>query len=119
MARRRTPHAPAPLSSRSTFIGNPEPGDSEWGIFKAGKWDVYSLDVWGNEEDGYEVNDRSKIGTVALPPDYTDEYLLKTLKAEGLINYSKKHLRHIEIEGDDFSISIDYKGRPMFQLERV
>jgi hypothetical protein len=124
MARRRTPHIPtvsSPLRSRWTHIAHPESGDFAWGIFKAGKWDVYSLGVvWTNAEGGYyKITSRSKIGTVALPPDYTDEYLLKTLKAAGLSKYTKKHLRLIEVEGDDFLISIYYDGKPIFQLERV
>lgn len=33
------------------------------------KWTVWSLDVWGNSEDGFEVNDRSKIGSVEFDAD--------------------------------------------------
>ena len=36
------------------------------------EWTVWSYDTWGNEEDGYSVNDRSEIGTVILPDNPTD-----------------------------------------------
>jgi hypothetical protein len=26
--------------------------------------EIWTYDVWGNEEDGYEVNDRSKVDTI-------------------------------------------------------
>lgn len=83
------------------------------------KWNVYSLDVWGNEEDGYEVNDRSRIGTVELPKAFSDEWLLKTLKNEGLINYKKSDIKSIEIDGGEDWISIDYKGKPFFSLDKA
>lgn len=30
-------------------------------------WTVRSLDVWGNEEDGFEVNDSHRVGTIRIP----------------------------------------------------
>lgn len=70
---------------------------------------VYSLDVWGNAEDGYEVNDSFKVGTI-----------LSALKSVGIIaNHIK--LFDIVIDGDDFMITIDdaKDGRPVFTLGRL
>lgn len=39
-------------------------------------WNVSSLDVWGNAEDGFEVNARFDAGTLRLP---THEYLYNVL----------------------------------------
>ena len=36
------------------------------------EWHVWSYDIWGNDEDGYDVNDRSEIGAVELPENPTD-----------------------------------------------
>ena len=34
---------------------------------------VWSYDVWGNDEDGYSVNDRSEIDSGEFSPDKTDD----------------------------------------------
>jgi hypothetical protein len=84
------------------------------------KWRVLSLDVWGNPEDGFEVNDRYGIGKIELPEDYTDAQLLRVLKDAGFVR-PYVTLARIEIEDDGAGlISLDQKkdGRPVFQLER-
>lgn len=36
-------------------------------------WDIWSYDVWGNEEEGYQVNDRSRLDTITtLTNEITD-----------------------------------------------
>jgi hypothetical protein len=47
------------------------------------EWDVYGYDVWGNEEDGFDVNDVYRLGTVELPPDARLEQIIDVLKEEG------------------------------------
>ena len=42
-------------------------------------YEVWSYDVWGNAEDGYEVNDRCKIGTVELPDKPTEKDVLEAI----------------------------------------
>ena len=47
------------------------------------RWQVRTLDVWGNEEDGFDVNDRFNAGTIELPTElaiynasaYRDSYI--------------------------------------------
>jgi len=34
---------------------------------------VWSYDTWGNDEDGYSVNDRSEINNGTLPDNFTDK----------------------------------------------
>ena len=34
---------------------------------------VWSYDVWGNDEDGYSVNDRSEISYGEFSPDKSDD----------------------------------------------
>jgi hypothetical protein len=34
---------------------------------------VWSYDTWGNDEDGYTVNDRSEIDNGTFSPDKTDD----------------------------------------------
>ena len=52
-------------------------------------WIVWALDVWGNEDDGYEINDRSRAGRFRMPlreilygvPQYRDTFLGSPEKA--------------------------------------
>lgn len=77
-------------------------------------WTVWSLDVWGNDKEGYEINDRSTIGSVEIPADATDKQVIKALvDAE----YLKPRFR-FDIDGDDTVLYVEYKGRPVLQLEK-
>ena len=83
-------------------------------------WRVFSLDVWGNARDGYEVNDRSGIGKVRLPDDATNEQIVRALKDAGILRKTVR-MSQIAIDGDDMFISIDQAkdGKPVFQLEVI
>lgn len=81
---------------------------------------VYTLDVWGNAKDGYEVNDRSYTGSkVTLSSSGTKADLLRALKDEGLV---KKTARVAQMEVDDsnwpYFVSVDAAktSKPIFQL---
>lgn len=82
-------------------------------------WRVFSLDVWGNETDGFEVNDRCYVGAIETsdyPPDAEVWCcLLEAGIAKGVI--SRAHFDW----ADEALLSIDDNetGRPVFQLERV
>lgn len=64
------------------------------------KWEVWSIDCWGNARDGYDMNDRSECGYIMLPKEFSDRQVLEALKEYG---YLKKTLKmsSIEIDGDD------------------
>ena len=80
---------------------------------------LWSLDVWGNEKDGYEVNDRCcmsrdfRIDCKEAQP--TDEEVCRALVSGG---YLKPRFR-MDIGGDDLVIEVNHKasGRPLFTLE--
>lgn len=81
---------------------------------------VYTLDVWGNARDGYEVNDRSYTGSrVRLSADGTKADLLRALKEEGLV---KKTARTSQMEVDDSNwpyavyINAAKDSKPIFEL---
>jgi hypothetical protein len=82
-----------------------------------GVFEVWSLDVYGNQRDGFEVNDRSKIGSVFSVVD-DDNYIIKSLKRADIIN-KKCHYSSFSIDGDERSLYVDYKGKPLLQLERL
>ena len=80
---------------------------------------VWTLDVWGNKRDGFEVNDRSERGRVVLPIDSTDRQIIGTLKQRGYLRKGL-HVNSFEIEWDENGYSIDWKNssEPLLQLER-
>jgi hypothetical protein len=83
------------------------------------KWRVFSLDVWGNEKDGYDVNDRRQVGTIDLKyKAFSDDQLLKALVDAGIATMKRSDKNHIFIDGGEDYISIDYKGKPVFQLDK-
>ena len=45
------------------------------------KWKIWMYDVWGNEEDGWFINDYWYIGQVELPTNPTDADVIKALAA--------------------------------------
>ena len=75
--------------------------------------DVCTLDVWGNEDDGFEVNCAYRSG-VTLLPGMDDDYYYRELR-----NYFE-HLPPFEIEwlDDSFADVICRKtGRPLLQVQ--
>jgi predicted NAD/FAD-dependent oxidoreductase len=73
---------------------------------REGNWRVWTYDVWGNAEDGYEVNDRTDQGYLDLPDNPTDEQIVKALINHGVLNNNVK-VSDVEIGGDDMSITVD------------
>ena len=67
-------------------------------------WIVYALDVWGNADDGFEVNDRSRVGAFRLPlrealfgvTKYRDTFLGKS---PGMASLASLYVRQ-ELDGD-------------------
>lgn len=47
-------------------------------------WNVFTYDVWGNDEDGFEVNDRYDWGSVKLPEDAPGKVVIQTIKDFGI-----------------------------------
>lgn len=78
------------------------------------QWMTY--DVWGNEEDGFQVNDvfgssfrfKSKDGL-------TDEDIMKHLATI----YPSIDAILVEIDGDDLAAYIDYNGKPLGEFRRI
>jgi predicted RNA binding protein YcfA (HicA-like mRNA interferase family) len=81
-------------------------------------WSIYSLDVWGNEEDGFEVNNRQRAGDIEILDGASDEDIIKTLKQEGFLK-AKVKASQIHIDGDDYAMNVDdaETGEPIYQLE--
>jgi hypothetical protein len=84
---------------------------------------VRDLDVWGNVQDGWEVNDSWPIGQIEFDID-SEQSILDAL-IEMQILRSDTTLKDIIIGGDDISIYIDeiatdiYYGMPIVTLEVI
>jgi hypothetical protein len=81
------------------------------------KFAVVSLDVWGNVEEGFEVNDQWKIGTVEFDADASDEEIVNVLIEDGYLTNGTK-AEDLDFDGDDsfIMISAAETGLPIFNL---
>lgn len=76
-------------------------------------WELWILDVWGNEIDGYEVNNRSKLKIVELSKDATDQEILDVIGISDCADL-------VTIDGDDMMIFVDdIDGMPLYQLTAI
>ena len=85
------------------------------------KWQVVDLDVWGNEEDGFEVNNVFRLDIyIDLPEDFTKTDVIKALKQVG---YLKKHIQNRQLsmeDNEDFILIEQTKnGCPVCYLYKV
>ena len=82
------------------------------------EWTLWKIDAWGNEEDGWEANDRSKHGIVYLPEDPTDRDIMLALK-KALVLVETAKPSDLDIGGDDKTITVDdaLNGQPLWTLE--
>jgi len=85
------------------------------------RYKVWTLDVWGNEEDGFEVYDRREIGKISVAN--TKNRTLYRALVNGHFLSEEADWRHstyslVEFDGDDEMIFVDQtNGRPLYQLE--
>ena len=79
------------------------------------------FDVWGNQEDGYEVNNLCKEGTVELNEDFTNADLLLELQDVGFLN-EHATVEKVEFEDlGDFGVEFFVKetGCPIGRIEFI
>ena len=95
------------------------------------KYRVYSLDVWGHGPDecaqydcdgncdGYQVNDRCKVGTVEIEDDTGPAPIIAALVSAGYLTADCSE-ESIDVDGDgEFMVEINRKsdGKYLLQLE--
>lgn len=85
---------------------------------------VWTYDLWGNDEDGYTVNDRFKNEQVFIPNtvlDGSNVDLCKYLAEQGTIVLTDTlKAEDIDINGEsDFTLYFEYEGKPDFELEKI
>jgi len=81
--------------------------------------DVHPLDVWGNDRDGYAVNDvYPSRGSIEVPPDASHREIVTALKHGGFIDRNV-HLKSVEVDGDpEFGLDVGEArtGKPVYRL---
>ena len=81
---------------------------------KVSQWRFYSYDVWGNEDEGYEVNDVFRTSSVFdIPDDATDEQILEIIEAK----------KYVEIDNNVMADDIIYfqssnTGKPLGEIRK-
>ena len=73
------------------------------------KYEIFDYDVWGNEEEGYDVNDVMPTGIII----FTDTSKSSLCKKLGLDDPYK-----IDVYVNKESIYIDYDGNPYCELRK-
>lgn len=79
----------------------------------------YSYDVWGNAENGYDVNDVFRTSeTVEIPDGLTDEQLYAHLQSTGFAKQGDASLFSTDDggAGDGSIIYLEYEGKPEGEL---
>lgn len=84
------------------------------------RYKVYSLDVWGNAHDGFEVNNRQRCGSIYIPDSLDDKDIIRALKNLNLLN-KKCRFASFRIDGDSHSLMVDAarNNEPIYQLEAI
>lgn len=82
---------------------------------------LYTYDVWGNDEDGYEVNNVFGTDDVAhITEDLDDNDITLTLIKQGIVNENCKG--KLVYEGEfDYTLYASWinTGKPAFELRGV
>jgi hypothetical protein len=86
-------------------------------------WDVLTVDAWGNEEEGYEVNNLMRSGVIAVFDDISHEDFILALIEEGHLRPGDESQEDRGYKLDDFgegAISVESAdtSEPFLQLHR-
>ena len=74
------------------------------------KYEIFDYDVWGNKEDGYNVNDVIPTG-VFIFTDTSKSSLCKKLKLDDPYK--------LDVFTHDNVIYVDYEGKPYCELRKI
>ena len=80
------------------------------------KWKIWSLDVWGNEQDGFEVNDRRGYGTFECDSD--DEKDIQKAFEDYMQGASGIQYNWDGYDGNAFYVIDAKTEQPLFQVEK-
>lgn len=77
-------------------------------------YEFYSLDIWGNDKEGYDINNIFNTGIFIMSDEFPPfSVLIRVLKKESIL--AKRYHFHSQYPYEDFEI-IEYNGKPLFQV---
>ena len=77
------------------------------------------FDVWGNEVDGYEVNNQCvEAEDIVIADDATDADIINYLQLAGYLNTNDASLFEVEDNGDFIEIFAKETMMPLYSLRR-
>lgn len=77
------------------------------------------FDVWGNAEDGYEVNNQCvEAEDIVIADDATDADIINYLQLAGYLNTNETSLFEVEDNGDFIEICVRETGMMLYSLRR-
>lgn len=85
---------------------------------KTNTWEFISYDLWGNEEDGFEVNAAYHTGRVYEIDDESDDGIINFLRSAGFVD-DDVDATDIDVDGDETIIYINYKGSPALEFRQT
>lgn len=82
-------------------------------------WNVYCPDVWGNENDGWVVNNQFLQGQIELENDEDVASIVSTMEEDGYLRPIKEGELTVDIADEDFTHILDSEtGEPVYHLVR-
>lgn len=76
------------------------------------------FDVWGNAEEGYEINDQINVGVIEVPDDYGLSSILEAMREKEYFN-SSATIDTVELDEYDFecyNLIGKSSGKPLYGL---
>lgn len=87
--------------------------------FEFDNWEYVSYDLWGNPEDGYEVNDKFATGQIYEIEDWETDYgVIRFLQLAGFVGTDTDEM-DIDVDGDENTIYVDFRGSPVCEFIRT
>lgn len=81
------------------------------------KYNIFSLDIWGNEEDGWERNDYFSQGTIEI---LEGENPIKRLIDENyLVEDAEKFVQYEDFSNGYIDILLNENGKPILELQEL
>ena len=89
---------------------------------KMPKYRLHTYDVWGNNIDGYQVNDCFRTSTIIeIPDSISDSGIIRKLKQCGFLPVGAKNCKY-RIDGEpDYTLYVTYEPEcyPVCELRRI
>lgn len=82
-------------------------------------YQLVTYDLWGNNKDGYEVNDIYKQDLFILISSWNEDLeILKALRSEGILTKTTRYKDYTLNHNEDV-IYIEYKSYPCCELRQI